>query len=365
MRIAVGVVVVVGVVVALLLWHGRGRQAVTTVPTTQAGHPGPGTRPSPKRDSAPVATKPGADWAAPELLNVSATNSDLDLERIVARAPIAERIRKLTDELACESPLQSVEKLSQVGAYYWPGFLPGASMGIPCRFPLDDNIGIAEAEEICSNRRFMKVIAELGAMPRAAASDIVSAQMDETFVAYRQQVTDFLKALREGAVGKATLRYSQISDNKDGSPTFQGLRHKLLALLLLAGQMELDGCWEGVAAVVQEGLRQRQALADPSLYAPGDGVSLLAMFGIYNRQVMSAALLGVYKDKAVAAPKSWKRQERRLTAYDAMATPYDLLTADIPLVPPDYSKGEARVYFYSGVGDDEFIPFAQRLVGER
>src|SRR5208282_2037690 len=99
----------------------------------------------------------------------------LELEK--AAPVLADRIDLDTSKLAHESTTGSLARLSHVDMFYWPG-PPMPSMIIAKRWiPLGEDADQEALEAIMSNRRFRKLLVELGAMQKTAASRMVNHEL--------------------------------------------------------------------------------------------------------------------------------------------------------------------------------------------
>jgi hypothetical protein len=127
-----------------------------------------------------------------------------------------------------------------------------------------------------------------------------------------------------------------------------------------SGRLAKEAPRRQVREVVQEAVRHRQEFADPFRYNKPGGHSLIIGVSLYNRQMLAAGILGTNRN--LKPLSGWKLEQRRLTAYLAQATRYDLLSNQ--LVPVDYSKGEFTVHCYADISDDEFMSFTQQAFQE-
>jgi hypothetical protein len=281
-----------------------------------------------------------------------------------SRKPITEKLNATIKVLSQEPPGQSRQLLSQVDLYYYPGVM--FDSGFVIETPLSESVGQWDVDSIMSNRRFMKVLQELRAVERGEAGKLVDAELRKGLESYftlmkgfmsgyaSELAPDYKPKANEGGPG------FQVSDNPDGTPTLMGARFKVLALVLLAGNLELMQCNALVRTVVDESLKQRNDAY--TKHHKSNGLSVLRMVGLYNRQVLATGIVGTCgrpgraKDAVGQCKLSWRQQD--LPAYTAYATPYDRLTHDGP-IPPDYSGGKFPVRYLGPMPDAQF----DRLLG--
>jgi hypothetical protein len=281
---------------------------------------------------------------------------------ITASIPMRLRIAEDVQVLKAESVEDSVRMLSEVQMFYWPGRPQNAGGVI---FPLTQDIGQEDVERIMSNRRFLKVSRELSNLPKERASALVSEQISAALPRYRTMFEEMWKKVVDGrrnvppgmpATAGPTL---QISNNPDHSPTLAGLRLQLLSLVLISGNLELEAARPAVLSVVEEGCRQRERFYKDSEGNEMDRFLMLTTVGLYSRQILATGIQGTFKPQTRPATAEQQAhidnwEARRLTHYDAAATPYDLLTRGGGPIPPDYTKGSIELRFHKGLDDKAF-----------
>jgi hypothetical protein len=252
-----------------------------------------------------------------------------------------------------ESLNDSLRNLSRVRAFFWPG--AGISPSPVAGLPLHKTVGSWDADAVLSNRRFLKLLEELRRLPKEEAAKKVSECIRESLAQYKQAAAKYeaeheslFRPDMEPRVGCVF----QISDRPDGPPTLVGRRFAILALVLLAGNLELNDSYPAVCEVVKEACAQRRHFSDPNCVNKRAGFSMLARGALYNRQILTTGLLGtVGKAKAFPAPVGSRRVIRKLTAFNAGVTPYEsfLMSA-----PPDYSRGTFDVSYLDMIDDPGF-----------
>ncbi len=265
-----------------------------------------------------------------------------------------------------ESTQDSLSMLSQIEMYYSPGS-PLLYRGFALRFPLPKAAGQADIEAVMSNRRFLKVFHELRTMPQTEAVTLLRRQIEVAFTQYKKSLAKYMADNRE--LFKPQVKPSSGpsfhgSDNPDKTPTLLGSRFQVLSLLLLAGNLQAEDLRPVIMEVIQEAEEQRRLLCDSSRTNIPIGVVMLLRGSLYNRQILATALAGTATDPDKAGRVlgelgiAWKN--RKLTRYDAAATPYDLLTRAGGPFPADYTKGEVVIRHLDGLSDAKF----DRIVDE-
>jgi hypothetical protein len=269
-------------------------------------------------------------------------------------AVIQERIDKQIAELKGESLAESLKLLSEVEMYLWPGYR-GDRTG-EMRMPLAKDAGRLDLEEIMSNRRFLKVMTELAALPKDQAGKMVAREMEEGLPVYEKLLEASIAKLVNGinnappGVAHSSGLSMQINNNKDHSPTLKGMRLKVLALVLAAGNLDLTDANDAVRAVATYACAQRDELYKPhDVLSEADRFHILQDATLYNRQILAAGMLQHSGPKARPGEDRW--EGRKLTKYDARTTAYDTMAgAQGPL---DYLNGAILVMYPVALTDAE------------
>ena len=292
--------------------------------------------------------------------------SDMEKEvvqEIMNQTPVLAITKRINAQLAVlrhESLEQSLAKLDEVESYYWPGTTE-REPGIPC-FPLDPAGDRWDIESITSNRRFLKVYQGLSAISKREAETLLNKELQGALSQYQSLLAQYMlehksyfDSVKSGIV-PTTGPALHISNNKDGSPTLAGTRLKILSLLLIAGDLHLDGSRATVRTVTTYALEQnRQLQADP-FNCRLVSISVSRLFSLYNRRILATGALGTSltpaKEGQVLETVFASRQEIALTHYDAAATRYDLHSqAHAGPIPVDYSKGKLVVRCVTPIDD--------------
>ena len=265
------------------------------------------------------------------------------------RMTLGQRVSALRDE----SVEESLQMLSQVWLFYrWPGSSGGAG---EVQLPEDARAERVVVERIMSNRRFLKVFQELSEMSPTKAGQLVAREIERTLPAYREMSEEYWQ-FTTGQDKRPRSRppsFNQISNNLDGSPTLYGLRHKLLSLVLIAGNLKLADSRPAIRSVVKEACRQR----DRSYVATAEhrrlAWAMIHDVALHNRRILATGIIGTSAGKAGQLAQDDGKlagifESRRLTHYDAAFTYYDRHGQ------PDFSKGEIHVKFHKGLDDAAF-----------
>ena len=301
---------------------------------------------------------------------------DEEVSKTIARwiipesIPLRMRISKDINLLKNESIEQSVKMLSQVGMFYWPGAGNEGAGGII--LPLRKTIGQFDIDGILSNRRFLKVYDELSGISGSKASSLIIEQISETIPLYRRMFSEsWDKVTRihqnEPPEARQTIGPSfQISDDPNGTPTLAGIRLQLLSLVIVAGNLQLEQTRPAVVSVVSEALAQKRQFYKSSSGHEGDRFIMLKTISLYNRQALATGILLTSNTQTITGLRTLideenRWQTRKLTRYDAAATPYDLLTRHGGPIKVDYSKGVLTVRFHRPLDDDEFVQICRSV----
>jgi hypothetical protein len=104
------------------------------------------------------------------------------------------------------------------------------------------------------------------------------------------QYSDYLKKPEHRIPRKATRDLELMRE--DGRPTLVAVRLKVLALLMLAGNLQLEPARPIVTQIVEEAMAQRNEFYTNPMYDKRSVAPMLAEAGLYQRQVLATAVLG-------------------------------------------------------------------------
>lgn len=269
-------------------------------------------------------------------------------------AEVAERVAVLREETTKDS----IDLLNKVDWYYDDRISEESTHGL--EVPLDKEYGFFDYERIRANRRFRKVLEELSVMPAQEAGVLVAQGLDAALEAYRTRYADAWASVTEAVeslpVGKQrdTLGPAmRINDGAAGKPpTLIGTQLQVLALTLIAANLELNEARPQVGNVVREALRQREEAyaryrSDEKLKL--DALVTLIRAGIYNRPILASAVValtpgydGVRDDYAVTWREGKPSSPEGKTAAKAMRVwweegrqPHEVAWETDELVPHD------------------------------
>jgi hypothetical protein len=208
---------------------------------------------------------------------------------------------------------------------------------------------------LLSNRRVLKIMQELSAMNKDDAARLLSGEIDAALVEYNKIFAEWLDRHQKRATtenGYSGIGF-RLSNNDDGTPTIRGIRYKLLALVFVAGHLELADARESVLAVCDFALDQRTRLYATEPDTLPEGLHILASASLYNRQILGTALARMNSDvesiEELVTRMEKAQKSVDTTAWNALVTPYDLGHKRT-----DYSKGRFTVKWFGEVGDDDF-----------
>jgi hypothetical protein len=279
---------------------------------------------------------------------------------------VADRLEKQTSKLAGESTAESIAKLSDVDLFYSPG--PSMDQGMSDALPLPKDEGRLDLDAIMSNRRFRKVFEELSCMDKDAASEILRRALSAGTEEYLRLYSDKMKELapphteasaggKRGPVGPPVF---VIGGVPEGKAVIAGSRLNVLALVWSCGMLNLTNCKAEVEGVARLALNQRTELYN----APTVGFPKRVMLrhaSLYNRQIISSALLGVTTtDDAILRAVGIEWRVCSLTRFNSVVTEYDV-PVHMGLSRPDFSQGTLKVRYVAPIDDVQFDKLLRSL----
>ncbi len=168
--------------------------------------------------------------------------------------------------------------------------------------PLKPRIGEEDVFYVLANRRFIVLFDRLSKLPKAEAGRAVGDELAAAVRQYQQwweekmQVMEFLKRKDYQQAGKPRPHLELIRD--DGGPTLVGVRLKVLALLMLAGNLQLQELQPLVTQIVEMGVAQRNQLYKSEANSANPAGPELVQMGLYQRQILATAALGTALEPA-------------------------------------------------------------------
>jgi len=281
-------------------------------------------------------------------------------------------------ELRRETTADSLAHLWDVAMFYSPGIIYTPD-SLTDSFPIDGFVGMETIKRLLSNRRVLKLLFELSDMPHAEADRLVASQIKEAMTRYEDTFNKEIIGhwrLWEVDARLETGFTFLVSNREDGSPTLQGLRHSLLALVYIAGVLKLDNqARMAVGSVLDMALDQRDFFYGQSgnRLNPLLAANALTSASLYERQVLAVGLVGTGHlsldliDLArnqlpqVNQTAAGESEKTTLTVprFDALTTPFEApsvasKTGSPLYIAPDLSGGKMEVPFCPYVDDDMF-----------
>ncbi len=275
-------------------------------------------------------------------------------------AAVEERIRSHIEILKNETLEETLQKLSLLEMYHWPG-PPTRNMiqyAPSQRNQADDE---RDVHAILSNRRFLKALQELSAIPNDQAVSYVNRSLEQALVEYLRlfeeymnEVAPFFLVDAEAIEGGVAL---PVSDNADGSPTLAGLRLQILSMVLIASHLKLDHASAVISKVVQTANSQYKQFHDNSSYQEAFCRATLSRVSLYNRQILASCMLSflAVEHSRTEIVKKYKSQWKaaKLTYYDSKATPYDQhVTRHVARI--DYPVNPLVVHYLGPIDEDQY-----------
>lgn len=283
----------------------------------------------------------------------------LQLERDYPK--LAERIQAQRDQLRGESTADSLEKLSDIEMFIWPGMAHEATM-------LDSSEALPPghdrflAKQVLSNRRVHKLVQELRALPESRAEAMLRARLELAFARYMElrDIKDS-KNIYDTEPNVIGVDLS-LSNEPDGAPRLAGAQHEVLSLLLLAGELGLEGLHGDIRSMADSLVRERKdayARSDET-WAEGQRWWFWAQTTLYNRPILQKAIMGTSmsegEQEAFLRENGDMVMRFDLTHWDAELSPFDQMARYG--IPPDYRKGKYPVSLLTGLTDEQFDSFA-------
>jgi hypothetical protein len=247
---------------------------------------------------------------------------------------------------------QTLDKLSLVDMYYWPG-LSGEEPVSRTGFPFPPSYGERDVEHLMSNRRVLKAYQELGALPKPDAGKLVNRQLEKAVEGYDRLLGEFIK--ENGPFYPPTAQNPAgpgfVIGNTD-KPTLIGAKLQILALVLLAGNLELRDSAPAVLGVAKRATEQYEQFQADRTYHLNFRFQILKKGSLYNRQALAVGLLGTMskRDDPVVTKYQGRLSSKMLTHFDARKTPYDA-AAQLGMVDVDYPQQPLRLRYLQELSD--------------
>ena len=313
-----------------------------------------------------------------------ATNSTLKFVESALPA-LAHRIKSDIVKLEGESPSQSRAKLSDVNMFYLPGPRPPEVAYPHGWLPLDPAEDQVDVDAILSNRRVRKVFDDLSKLNKLEAAKLVNEELimflpiysslyageiDKWMPKARDQAgmilitadgsTQSLSANFQADVALDWTPVFAIGNVPESETVISGARLKVLALVWMAGVLELNDTHDQVIRVAETALQQQSELyTNYTITSANSFISaqVLKRASLCNRRIIASALLGTSRKKEenmnLMSRVGAKWVDRRWASYRAALTEFDPPVRS-GIMQPDYANGSVTVRIISPLGDNEF-----------
>jgi hypothetical protein len=283
-----------------------------------------------------------------------------------------ERIDMLIHVLEKETTQQSIAKLDEYNMYVWGVewlFYQDDSYGIKA-IPLETGKGQKDVICIMANRRFVKLIEELSKLPKATAAVLIKNQIAKTLPVYRKLWDEFIEGSNFGKKAKykdPEKRNRPMSSYKThGRPTLLGSRFKILALLAIAGNLQLQETHAAVVEVMDFAIEQRNELYDDPTYSKSAAAYILVEGSLYSRQLLATALMGTSLDlsdqQQIGKSVNAEIKTVKLQPYTAVVTRYGRLSPEYEIMK-DPTTGTLPFRYVSPISDSQFEQIIKAVAG--
>jgi len=284
-------------------------------------------------------------------------------EVLSSRLPHEQIIDNIIRILSAESVEESLNKLDEIDLYIKSYQL---LMDTPdTAIPLDVSVGQKDIVAIMGHRRFLKVVDEFSLLSRKEAARLVSREIisslseyNKLFDSYMKRHAKTFKHNQKRPRGKKRKSLGFTISVRGGKPTLIAVRYKILALVLISGDLQLQQAQPAISKVLETAIEQRDIFYNRGLFDEFDAWFMLMDGSLYNRQIIATAVLGTYvdpdKQKEILKQFGCKFKSERLTRYNAAVAPYGLSDFPPESGPIDYSKGELTVKYLEPLNDSKF-----------
>lgn len=278
---------------------------------------------------------------------------------VVIENPGSHQVEATIRLLQAESFETSLSRLDRINAYV--PLEAFASTTTTIEFPLAERLAQRDIDRILSSRRFTKVLDEAKAMGPVSLAPRLRRELVRALDQYEAASAEHLASLREWLRSSQTVpgpKFKMYDGPDPDKPTLVGLRHKLLALCLLAGECRVEGCRAAVLRASQQAWRQYEELRDDAEIEFGRRFTFLWHAGPYSRQAMAIGLIGTASEstREQFLKKYSERQViRSVPRFTSLRTEFD-----IPLMGKiDESPGRVTVTVIRDLTDEEFVELFQ------
>ena len=215
-------------------------------------------------------------------------------------------VRSQMETLEGESLRDSLHNLSDTSPFWWSDmfFRDG---GGPTKFPLPRGEGRYDIERIMRNKRVLKLLKELGDLPKAEAGALVQEHLMAALSKYKSA---FHRVYGPGNIG-APPRIVRPGESVEKGPSLDS-RYEILSLALIAGHLELESAFPAVLELALYAREQREYLYQCYLtdkIAEWKAYYALVDASLYNRLVICTALL---RTRGAEREAAWAERPRGL-----------------------------------------------------
>jgi len=280
------------------------------------------------------------------------------------RIPARERVAAIIQILGRESLQESLSRLDEVQLYIHGAWLYHDDLE-HTEIPLHASVGQKDILAIMGNRRFLKIMQELSLLRKEEAASLISRETLSALSEYKSLFDSYMalhartfESNLNRPAGKKSESLGFLFTVPSGEPTLIAVRFKVLALLLIAGNLQLQHARAPVRNVVETAIEQRDLFYDRDSFGKNVAWIMLTHASLYSRPILATAVLGTYvgSDKAERIVKCNNTvcKSERLTHYNAAVTPYGYSAYWPELGGIDYSKGELIIKHVGPLTDSQF-----------
>ncbi len=263
------------------------------------------------------------------------------------------RLSKEIGQLKQETPRETLDRLSLVDMYYWPG-PTGEDGAFSYQFPLAPAFGHRDTERVLSNRRISKALQDVSAIPAKEAAAMIALQIETALNQYEALLRKYVEANGPFyAIGATIQGGPSFEIGNTDAPTLVGCRMQLLGLLFIAGNLKLSDAAPAVHRVAKTAVDQYTKWTASEDYDLVFRFDLLRVAGLYSRDVLAVGMIGTTKnlDQPIVAKHLQRMKTIELARFDALSTPYDQ-HVQFGGVPVDY-RDSLKVRYLNDVSDDD------------
>ncbi len=271
--------------------------------------------------------------------------------------------------LGNESVKESLKKLDEIDLYIRNAQI---YMELPPRgIPLHLSAGQINIIAIMGNRRFLKVMHELSLLPKEEAGNLVSEEIISSLNDYNKLFDSFITKEERNFIYNLSKSRKEtrvpinfIIHTEGEPPTLLAVHYKILALALIAGNLQLQQAKPSVDEILKTAIEQRNMFYNKDLFDKFDACTVLTNVSLYNRQILGTAVLGTYVnyEKSQQILKETGQALEKLTRYNSSKAVYDLDVGSAE--GADYSKGELQIKYLKSLDDSKFDNLMKDVVND-